>query len=305
MFRLIIFISFVLSQNLFSAPIFWGFGLEGYPILEPRIQELIQQTTLQPQLISFYLQWPKLPQDKQESPTLTLESIWKYGAVPCMTWEPTNIPAEQILNGNYDIYITNMAQTIKSFAKPMMMRFAHEMNLKAYHWGTDKEHYDSHSPETYVKLFKYVVELFKKNQVINALWAFCPNVDSVPPDKWNLVLSYYPGDDYVDLLGMDGYNWGTPSRSFETIFTPIYNQLKKMSSEKPIIVFETATVGSSKEKIQWINEAIATSQKWKLQGIIWFQVNKEKDWRLLPTPNDDLSSIRKATSSSQDRFQLY
>ncbi len=299
---------------------FWGFAVEGYPITEQDLELLQKETKIDPEMIVFYLQWP-IPVHQHEPITPTLEAIWNGGAIPCLTWEPmsvidqieTTIPYEDILDGLYDPYLFAIADDIKSWEKPLVIRFAHEMNLSRYHWGTQLADYGPESPEIYKKMFRYVVDAFKSKQVINVFWAFCPNVDSIPNDAWNVPRNYYPGDQYVDLLGMDGYNWDisselatsrkllwtSPWRSFEQIFKPLYLQLKKIAPRKPIVVFETASVQRSggQRKVQWIQDALEVSKKWGIKGIVWFQANKEEDWRIEQFEDNSLSS--------QPSFQMW
>lgn len=290
---------------------FWGFAVEGFPINQ-QLLELQSKSQVIPEMIVFYLQWPE-PLNRYESILTSLESIWNIGAVPCLTWEPMTIsyqtekmiPYEEILSGQYDHYLSSMAAEVKLWQKPLIIRFAQEMNIERYHWGTDKDNFGIYSPEIYIKMFQYVVNLFTKQKVNNALWAFCPNVESIPNEAWNSVNKYYPGDHYVDILGMDGYNWNInedlassrqlswtmPWRSFEQIFQPLYQELKKINPHKPIIVFETASVNrvSDQKKSLWIQNAIQVAKKWRIKGIVWFQVKKEEDWRM--NQNEDYSYI--------------
>lgn len=285
-----------------SLPFFaWGFSLDGFPISESHLILLQQETKIAAQLIQFYLQWPSSPENFTEI-TSSLEAISRAGALPVITWEPMisspqeeAIPYEKILSGYYDAYLIKTAEEIKRWNKPIIIRLAQEMNLKRYHWGTSQEHYGPKSPEIYKQIYKYIVDLFNRKNVHNVLWAFCPNVDSDPKEPWNQIKNYYPGDQYVDLLGMDGYNWAIskeeaqvkqsswikPLISFEELFQEVYQQLKAIAPDKPIIIFETASTNrKDKQKSEWIKQALQTAKKWKLAGIIWFQVNKEEDWRI-------------------------
>lgn len=286
-------------------PLLWGFAIEGFPIREEMLEKLEQETKISAQLIQFYLQWPKNPEE-EVSLLSSLEAIWQRGAVPCITWEPMHaaadggankaIAAEELLRGTYDRYLASFAAQIKRGGKPVIIRFAHEMNLNVYHWGVEADRFGPQAAELYIKMFQYVVTAFRKLQVDNVQWAFCPNSESVPNEKWNVASNYYPGDSYVDLLGMDGYNWDiseevakaqnkswtVPWRSFQQVFELIYRQLRELAPNKPIMVFETATVDRSRKgKQQWIAEALQTAKAWGLAAIIWFQVNKEEDWRIV------------------------
>jgi mannan endo-1,4-beta-mannosidase len=241
-------------------------------------------------MINFYLQWQPVEPLKP-----SLDAIWKAGAVPCITWEPMGTSFESIIRGDHDAYILAFADEVKHFNRPLILRFAHEMNLKSYHWGTTESAYGAQSPVIYVEMFRHIVDIFKKENIHNALFAFCPNANSIPEIGWNQVHAYYPGNAYVDILGMDGYNWNitdaiakernltwnSPWMSFEQIFEPLYRELKQIAKDKPIIVFETGTASRvAQKKGAWIRDAQKTAWKWGLEGIIWFQINKEEDWRM-------------------------
>lgn len=286
----------------------WGFNLEGFPLEEKVLVELQNETQLMPQLVNFFLQWPA-PGAQPQLITSSLEAIWQCGAAPCITWEPMyvlenkryTIPVEQILDGAYSTYLEQFTEQIKAWKRPVIVRLGHEMNLQEYHWGT-KEKYDADSPSIYIKLYRYLVTFCRDHGAKNILWAFCPNSESIPfasNSKWNCAKCYYPGDDVVDILGMDGYDWNNPERPFELIFGALYNELKVIAPNKPVIVFETSTASQGEARNRWILEAIAQAQRWRLNGIIWFQVNKEHAWQLGQPLGSALTAIKQASSPSQ------
>jgi hypothetical protein len=285
-------------------PCFWGAALDGYPITAAKLEKVEQELGFPPQIVLFYLQWPPLG-EAGEFPQESLEAIWQRGAVPCLSWEPmyyqnhgeVTVLYQQIAAGQYDSYLSAFARKAAAWGKPFIIRFAHEMNLERYHWGTGKDQYGPQSPEIYQQMFRYVVDLFRKVGAHKVLWAFCPNAESLPNPahspaaSWNRARNYYPGDDYVDILGMDGYNWGTTQtpqkngwesswRSFQDIFAPMYQELRSLSPHKPLLIFETASAREGGDKALWIKEAIPVLRSWQVQGLIWFQVSKEVDWRL-------------------------
>lgn len=297
---------FIYTVLYAGEPFFWGFALDGYPITDNKLKEVESETGLSSDIVVFFLQWPSYEDvNKNHFPRKSLKTIWDAGAVPCITWEPMYykdkseiaIPYREILNGNYDSYMLAFAEDAKSWGKPFMIRFAHEMNIERYHWGMNKQDYGPESPDIYKQMFKYVVSFFKKNSVNNILWVFCPNAESVPDvlyDKnagWNQIENYYPGDAYVDILGIDGYNWGTTKKKamhgwdsqwkdFKEIFKAAHKKLLSISSRKPIIIFETASVNKGGNKTMWIKDTLDTAAVWNLGGIVWFQSNKEFDWRI-------------------------
>lgn len=294
------------SPETGPTPLFFGVALDGCPIQKERLRSIQDELGVSPQLVVFFLQWPQ-PDAQAEAPFPrdTLNAIWDTGAIPCLTWEPmyfdqgdeVMVPCQDILSGAYDPYLIWFAEQAAVWNKPLMIRFAHEMNIERYHWGTDKTAYGSNSPAIYRRMFRYVVALFQKAGADNAVWVFCPNSESVPNTSydpkasWNTIDAYYPGDAFVDVLGMDGYNWGTTQarakngwdshwREFADIFRPAWETLRRLSPDKPIFVFETASVDQGGDKARWIRNAFDTALEWGLTGLVWFQVNKEYDWRI-------------------------
>jgi hypothetical protein len=200
-------------------PFFWGVALDGYPVQTERIEQVACDSKLNPQIVSFFLQWPSSPLSGT-FPTESLKTIWANGALPCITWEPMYykngieimVSYQMILSGKYDHYITRFAEQARDWKKPLLIRLAHEMNIERYHWGTVKGEYGPQSPSIYKKIFRYVVALFLKHHADNVLWVFCPNAESVPDigydasAGWNRVANYFPGADVIDIMGIDGYN---------------------------------------------------------------------------------------------------
>ncbi len=307
---------------------FWGFTLDGFPITAERLADVERKAGLSARMIVLFLQWPA-PGETGGFPEESLETIRARGAMPCLTWEPmyyhegreTAISAESILSGRYDAYLHDFADRARTWGRPFVIRFAHEMNLDRYHWGTDRAGYGPASPELYRRMFRHVVEIFRSRGAANVRWAFCPNAESVPyrPDDpsaaWNRPEAYYPGDGWVDILGMDGYNWGTTKtverdgwesrwRTFREIFEPLYRTFRQLAPGKPIVVFETASVAGSGGRHRWIREALETATAWDLQGICWFQADKETDWRLDAQGDAaGVGIVRQRTSPTSKRTQ--
>lgn len=311
------------SLDCGSAPLFFGVALDGYPIAEERLKDVQNDMGLSFGIVVFFLQWPSIEeQGSAPFPGKSLDAIWNRGAIPCLTWEPmyyregreVMVTGQDILNGAYDSYLMEFARQSALWKRPFMIRFAHEMNIERYHWGTKKEGYSPESPHIYSRMFRYVVTIFQKTGAHNVLWVFCPNSESVPNASydsgasWNRIENYYPGDKYVDVLGIDGYNWGTTQtrtkngwdsqwKEFEAIFRPAWEKLRRLAPDKPIFVFETASVNQGGDKGLWIKNAFKAAKTWKLNGLVWFQVKKEYDWRINNGEDVSYRNIPETTTS--------
>jgi hypothetical protein len=273
--------------------------MEGRPT-PARLERLREETGLGFGLVVFFQAWPEAEAAPAEPfPAAACRAARAAGAVPCLTWEPMVIaggeeravPAAAVLDGAYDAYIDAFARGAREYGGPVLLRFAHEMNLQRYHWGTTEEAYGPRSPALYAALFRYVAGRCRAAGARNLLWVFCPNAESVPAAPWNRAARYYPGDEWVDLLGMDGYNWGSTQRaaedgwtsswrSFAAIFGPLREELMTLAPAKPLLVCETASVAAGGDKAEWLRGLLTTARAWELRGVVWFEAEKEEDWRL-------------------------
>lgn len=284
----------------------WGVALEGNPITTPQLTAVAGETVRPPQLVVFFQQWPEDPAAR-EFPRASLDTIAAAGAEPVVTWEPmyyrradgaeTMIAAQQIVAGDYDGYITAFARETAAWGRPIIVRFAHEMNLSRYHWGGAAADYGAASPGRFQAMWRHVVDIFRREKAANVRWAFCPNCESVPgagnpaAAPWNTARAYFPGVDYVDVLGMDGYNWGDTQtlakngwrsawRSFAATFGTVHSELRALAPDRPLYVFETACAPTGGDKAAWLAGLATAVRTWRLDGVVWFEANKEVDWRL-------------------------
>jgi len=231
--------------------------------------------------ISIYKQFGNEFNDKfvQED----LKFIKESGKTLLLAWEPWD-PARgtqqerdylaEIINGSLDSYVTTFANEIKTYGAPVVIRFGHEMNGNWYPWGG--------RPAEYTDAYRRIVNIFRELGVYNAKFMWSINADSVPYEPINSLAKYYPGDGYVDYVGIDGFNFGAGEwRSFRDIFAPAYIYLTQ-TYKKPIIISETASseIGGSKEN--WISDMFTTLQNefTNIQEVIWFSILKESDWRI-------------------------
>ena len=97
---------------------------------------------------------------------------------------------------------------------------------------------------------------------------------------------------------MDGYNWGNAGgngwESFQHVFADIYPELA--AKHKPIMIGEMASAEDGGDKAAWIDGIIPTLKDDypQIKGLIWFDVNKETDWRISSSPEAEAAFKRMA-----------
>jgi beta-mannanase len=212
------------------------------------------------------------------------------GKIPLITWEPwTNgsvgIALDEIINGTHDQTIQARATASKNLGGRFFLRWGHEMNGNWYPWDGSHNGANAAAAQKYIAAYRHIHDLFTSAGATNVLWVFCPNVDSVPGDAWNQWSAYYPGDEYVDWMGFDGYNWGTVQsgstwRTFPAMVSAIYASLA--AKNKPIMIPETASAEQGGDKAAWIAGILPALQNSfpGIKAFVWFETNKETDWRV-------------------------
>ena len=80
---------------------------------------------------------------------------------------------------------------------PVLVRPFHEYTGNWFWWGRQN------SAGSYANAWREMVTYLRDGRGLhNLLWVFCPNT---PSDTWSWD-SYYPGDDFVDVIGFDRYD---------------------------------------------------------------------------------------------------
>ena len=130
------------------------------------------------------------------------------GRTPMDTW--WGIDPRKIVNGSQDALIRARAKAVAAYGKPMFLRWGAEMNGDWYAWSGTAV---GNKPSVFVAAWRHIHDVFASEGVRNVAWVWAPNADSHPggtsTTSWNSWRSYYPGDAYVDWVGIDGYNWGS------------------------------------------------------------------------------------------------
>ena len=247
-------------------------------------------------------------------PTLACSRLAKRDIIPHLTWElfwPSKDPNNtrrtsaqgyqgfhEVLKGTHDDYIDQFAEAAKAFNKTVLIRFLHEFNGNWYIWSGNKNGRGNGGPEQVIAVWKYVVNRFRAKGACNVKWIWTPHGPSVDlsTDPWNHVSHYWPGSDYVDWIGLDGYNFypqdpwrqQRPFRDFDNCFRKLYDDCAKLG-DHPMIIAEFGTgefQHHNFDKARWITEAfhkIKTDYP-RVKLFTWFNIDKELDWRVNSSP---------------------
>ena len=121
----------------------------------------------------------------------------------------------------------------------------------------------------------YIYDSFEANDVDNVIWVWNPNHHSKPNFKWNHTLLYYPGSEYVDVIGLTAYNTGncyegekwTP---FEVLYDEIYYDYSEWF-DHPFMISEFASSSVGGDKTKWIQDMFEIMPKYdRIKAAVWW-----------------------------------
>lgn len=177
-----------------------------------------------------------------------------------------------VLNGEYDTYLKNYVADVKAYGEPVLFRIGNEMNGD---WCVYSAYHTSKDTEIYKAFYQYIYGLFQEAGADNIIWIWNPNAKSFPNFKWNDSLCYYPGDQYVDVIGMTNYNTGTYYEGetwteFDVLYDQLYAEyLEKY--EKPLMITEFASSSVGGDKVAWVSHMFEKIKNYdQLKVAIWW-----------------------------------
>lgn len=229
---------------------------------------------------------------------------WQRGMMPLLTWEsrPMTAGNDQAIDpdyslpviigdpangvpGRYDDYLHQYAKDIVALGLPLGIRLDHEMNGSWYPWGERAwggNFLNGNRKGDYVKMWQHVHDIFEAegaNQFV--VWIWAPNIVNALPDygkysSWYMK-SLYPGDEYVDWVGLSGY-YRPPYRADQTAtfsytFDRSLAQLREVAPGKPILLAEIGASEIGGNKPAWIADmftALTQPQYDDIIGFAWF-----------------------------------
>jgi mannan endo-1,4-beta-mannosidase len=196
---------------------------------------------------------------------------------------------KEIALGKWDSTLAAFASGAAQSGVTIYLRFGYEMNGDWFPWGCKKE--------DFIAAWNHAHNIFIQESAENVRWIFSPNVvwdgRTVSAD----LLPYYPGDSVVDIIGVDGYNFGDSYdqwhhwQSFNEIFGLSLLGVKTLG--KPLWITETGCVVDPRRPA-WLEELLSFMDNNPcIDAVLWFNAYKtgEPDFRL-ESDSASLSLIR-------------
>ena len=177
---------------------------------------------------------------------------------------------QAILSGTFDPDLRQWARDARDVGKPMLAEFGTEVNGQWFPWngkwngGATTDGYGDPAvpdgPERFRDAFRHIIDICREEGAANITWFFHIDADSSPEEPWNAMANYYPGDDYIDWIGISVYGSQRAGREWPTFTEKLdraYPEICAISKAKPLAVVEYAVVDDpAHDKPAWIRDAL-------------------------------------------------
>ncbi len=193
-------------------------------------------------------------------PRKAVKTISSAGKIPFIRLMPrttyeeyvadTLFSMQKIIDGDFDKELTQWAKDAANTGIPLLAEFGTEVNGSWFPWnglyngaGQTDGYGDAgvaDGPERFRDAYRHIIDICRENGATNITWFFHIDADSEPGDAWNDFENYYPGDGYVDWVGVSVYGpqeEGDEYRTFSETLDKVYQRMTKLT-DKPLAILE-------------------------------------------------------------------
>lgn len=265
---------------------FFGLEANGAPDSMGPVHAVTAEVGRTPNLIGQFVEW------NQAFDTTAATHTLNSGALYYMSWQPFGTTTSAIAAGDSDSYVTAFARQVRAFGRPVAISFGHEFNGYWYPWGTEDT-----TAASFVAAWQHIHDLFVAAGATNVIWVWDPNTINIV--SYVGLKQFWPGDSYVDWVGLSGYIGSTGPQTFAGVFGPSMTEIREFTS-KPFIIAETA-VQNRPDAIEGVHNLVnGVRDQSDVLGFVWFNYNKDGvDWTL-----GDRPSVRAAMAASLSGMPL-
>jgi len=240
---------------------------------------------------SFPQNTAKWIRDRGSIPFIRLQ-IWSSSEIRNRK-DPKYAP-DKIITGLFDDDLRSWARDARKFGSPLMVEYGVEINGRWFPWngqwngGSETSGYGDPSypdgPERFRDAYRRIIDIMREEGANNIAWVFHVSHADHPEEKWNRLEYYYPGGDYIDVVGVSIYG-PTNAREdelfeFRQMMDYAYSRLSK--TNKPVLVLEFGCTHNHAKMNQagWAERALSdlTGGRWpKVVGISWWNEAWSRD----------------------------
>ncbi|HZX49681.1 MAG TPA: glycosyl hydrolase [Candidatus Paceibacterota bacterium] len=243
-------------------------------------------------------------------PQKEVQAIASTGATPFIRMMPRSdwyegqpepvYSLQKIADGVFDPELQKWAAEAKETKIPLLVEFGTEVNGDWFSWNA-RWNGREQGAAVFQQAYRHIINLFREENVTTITWVFHVDAQGEPDEPWNSMAAYYPGDEYIDWIGMSVYGAQEPGddwQTFQEVFDEAYAEFAAISATKPLALLEFGAHENNK-KPAWIAQAlesISSGRYPRVKAISYWHSNWE---------NDDGTTSRLRLDSSKESLQAY
>lgn len=227
-----------------------------------------------------YLRWD----DRLDAPAVADAAA--RGRVPMVSVLPrlldgTDLTWARIAAGELDEQIRAHARQAARLGPVVYLTLHHEADIAPATYGTG---------EQFVAAWRHWVAVLRAEGVTNALWTWVVTPSAVSrPVSDPGGAGFYPGDDVVDRIGADVYNWNGCRANVPTGWRSLADATANLRAfaavhDKLAVLPEWGSVedpADPQRRARWLRDAFAHLAAWpQLEAAVYFDTVGTCDWRL-------------------------
>lgn len=201
-----------------------------------------------------------------------LQTIERRGAMPVVQIDYKQ-PVAGITSGRYDKILKAWGRGIRTMKEPVAVSFGHEMNGNWFPWGCTHT-----KPAVFISAWRRMHRLMASP---NTRWVYTINRSNAGFRCGPL--EYYPGNAFVNWIGIDGY-LRHPADTYGSVFGPTIRTVRSATG-KPVLLTEVGVLNSTSQARQLQALYASAYQSRSVIGIVYFdQTTIRGDYRPQDNP---------------------
>ena len=179
---------------------------------------------------------------------------------------------QTFLDGKHTEALRTYFTAAKNFSGPLIMEFGPEVNGDWFPWngtwngGKKTDSYgdkaEPDGPERFKDVLKMIIQLSREAGANNITWVFHVDSAKSPEADWNDIKHYYPGDEFIDWIGISVFGAQLPTHEwhlFQNKLKRFVPDLENLKSARPWLIAEMAVIESTNDpdkKAVWLRQAL-------------------------------------------------
>lgn len=193
---------------------------------------------------------------------------------------------QNIIDGVFDDSLHSWCLGARNFGNSILVEYGTEINSDSFPWsgvangGGEKNGYGDPAlpdgPERFQDAYRHIIQICRDAGATNITWVFHVDAEDSPDAAWNKIEYYYPGDEWIDWIGISVYGTHTPLDLYYNIFRvsmdKIHPRILKLAPGKPIIIAEFGSAKNNPfvDQVKWTSAALTDITSFRYQNLIGF-----------------------------------